>query len=272
MRLLQRQPLEPLRSLVANMVYHEGYAPPHAKEAFLPDGGVDLVVDLSENPKRLFDNERLLARAAFRHGWVSGVRLARIVIQASRGEPMIVVRVEPEAVPALFGFPASELTDRIVALDDLWGPDFSLLRERLLAASEPQARFELLGRFFLERAGAWGRVHPGLRAGVALLLRRKAPPGMKRFAETLGYSQKHVGALFDKHIGVSPKRFARIVRFQRIVETLERGRPRSWSDFALDFGFFDQSHFVNEFKAFAGMPPERYLAVKGDFLNYLPID
>lgn len=68
-----------------------------------------------------------------------------------------------------------------------------------------------------------------------------------------------------------PKMFARVLRFQRMVHGLHRGTPNSWADFASQFGFYDQAHFINEFKAFSGFTPKKYLQHCGSYINYLPV-
>ncbi len=266
-----RPPCAPLRAWIDSYAFYSGYRPAHGMELLLPDGGVDLIIDLTEEPKRIFDQRSFSLKSEFRRGWVSGMRMERLAIQASRGEPMIVVRFKPSGAWPFFDFPMAALTDRVTPLEDVWGGRFHELRDRLLAAASRPARFDVLDRHFMDVGRDGVVVNDYVAHAVAVIEGMTEPPGMKRLAADLGFSQKHVAAMFHKHVGVSPKRYARIVRFQRMLRRLEDGAPRSWADFALGFGFYDQAHLIYEFKAFAGMTPTHYLKSRGDFLNYLPV-
>jgi hypothetical protein len=77
------------------MVYHEGYDPPHAVERFLPDGSVDLVIDLKDDPKHVYDNDDLSVRQSCRNAWFSGIRTAFISISSGMDSSMLVVNFKP---------------------------------------------------------------------------------------------------------------------------------------------------------------------------------
>jgi len=78
---------------------------------------------------------------------------------------------------------------------------------------------------------------------------------MRTLARELGYSHKHVIHLFRDHVGIPPKLLARIVRFDRLIGSLRRGAPESWSELALTFGYYDQSHLVRDVRQFTGTTP-----------------
>jgi AraC-like DNA-binding protein len=80
---------------------------------------------------------------------------------------------------------------------------------------------------------------------------------LRTLARELGYSQKHVIALFHEHVGMTPKRFARILRFDRLVRHLRSGGQGSWAELAARFGWFDQSHLANDVKRIVGVPPSQ---------------
>ena len=86
----------------------------------------------------------------------------------------------------------------------------------------------------------------------------------------MGYSQKHLIKIFKDHVGLTPKSFLKVVRFQRAVQDIEKRGRINWSAVALDAGYFDQSHFIADFRAFSGYTPENYLLRRGQHLNYIP--
>ena len=264
-------PGPPLGHFIENVAYHSGYRPAHTKELLLPDGGVNLVFELSDEAKYVFNRDSLEPERAYRSGWISGMHENGLVIDAGRGTPMLVVRFKPGGLWPFFGFPSAELNDVVLPLTDIWGRPFRDLHEQLLEAPTATARFAVLERELIRIGGA--RLNPDPFVGYAArtLWYQNKPPSMKALASKLGYSQKHMIAIFDKHVGLSPKRYARVMRFQRVIHALERDETPSWSMLAQEFGYYDQAHLINDFKAFAGMTPTHYLRSKGPFLNFLPI-
>ena len=98
-------------------------------------------------------------------------------------------------------------------------------------------------------------------------------PGIRfrRLSEQIGYSQKHFISLFKAHVGAAPKQYMKIMRFQQAILELERETLTHWSEIALRNGFYDQSHFIHEFRDFSGFTPGEYIRRKTDTLNYVPV-
>jgi AraC-like DNA-binding protein len=99
---------------------------------------------------------------------------------------------------------------------------------------------------------------------VKLLRRARGGVGIGQVAAALGVGQRRLERAFDRSVGLSPKALARVLRFRRALGDL--GRPHDarsaplWASLALGAGYADQSHFIREFKALAGLTPSRYLA------------
>jgi AraC-like DNA-binding protein len=89
--------------------------------------------------------------------------------------------------------------------------------------------------------------------------------------EKTGFSNKHFIHLFEKYVGASPKTYLRIMKFQRVLRAVEEARQIQWTDIAYSCGYYDQAHFIKEFKRFSGFNPGAYLSERGEFLNYLPV-
>ena len=231
-----RPPCATLQPFIDHFVLHDGYVSEHTKELLLPDGGIDMIIDLAELPKHLYQNENWRIKHVFHHGWISGMRMERITIQASIGTPMLVVRFKPGGAWPFFNFPISELSDRVIPLADIWGPIFFELREQLLEAPHYDNLFPILESFLLGLGQQKLVANPFVTHAIATLESTVSPPTMKQLANHLGFSHKHVIALFDRLVGISPKRYTRILRFQKMVLALERGKPESWSQFAQEFG------------------------------------
>ncbi|MEN3338317.1 MAG: hypothetical protein V7647_1993 [Acidobacteriota bacterium] len=87
----------------------------------------------------------------------------------------------------------------------------------------------------------------------------------------VGLSERRFIDRFRTEVGLTPKLFCRVRRFQEVVRRVHRARAVNWSSVALSCGYFDQAHFINDFQAFSGLSPTTYLARKGDHQNHVPL-
>ncbi len=265
-------PAPPLNQFVENMVYHCGYNPLHSRERLLPDGSVDIVIDLTEIPKNVYENEDFNRNTAFRRGWISGFRREFISIDAGQNSEMLVIRFKSGGAYPFLQFPLQEITDQVVELDNIWGRKFFDLREQLHNIRSIPQRFARVEQFLHQRLGDICAPDPCIAYAVNAIRNTQTALSIKHLREQVGYSHKHFIHLFEKHTGTTPKYFSRIMKFQRILQRLETQQSIQWSQIALQCGYYDQAHFINEFRHFSGINPSAYLGEKGEYINYIPLD
>ena len=163
------------------------------------------------------------------------------------------VKLAPFAVRSLLGVPARELAGQVVPLDVLLGHE---LTERLALAPGWPERFRLLDAAFTERV----RRPPG---DVLFAWQRLAAThgrlSIAGLADELGWSRRHFGERFREHVGLAPKPAARVLRFRRALELLERDDGARLAEIAQDCGYYDQAHLNRDFRAFAGSAPGDHL-------------
>ncbi len=205
----------------------------------VPDGRMDLLVSVDERGE---------GRAE-----LFGLKTTALFARSERPVANVALRLRPGVALALFGVRADELTDRVLAADELFGRGFAA---RLLEARDSEARRRLLEQALLARARA---AEAGLDALVSSAVRRiERAGGQLRVAElasALGVGERRLERAFRAHVGVAPKTFARIARFSSAWRALERGGRAA--EVALARGYFDQPHLVRDFVAFACDSPRR---------------
>lgn len=267
-------PSFPLSQFIKYFYHYEGYEAAHTMDRFLPDGNTEIIIDLTDNPQYIYDNESLEKIQACQHAWVSGVRTRAITIPSGNGSRMIIVAFKKGMGHPFYSMPMSELTDQVIAADLVFGRGFHDLREGLLNAPSIDHMFRLIENFLLRQAGDALHENAPARCIEFVVSNIADGPNLSGFhhlSEQIGYSQKHFIDLFKKRVGVTPGQYLRIMRFQKAVLEIERSGSVQWSEVALESGYYDQAHFIHDFKGFSGFTPNEYLKRKTDLLNYVPV-
>jgi AraC-like DNA-binding protein len=266
------RPGPPLHRLVHEMVYYADYVPDHHLERVLPDASVNLIIDLDTGAKHVFDNDSLAKISAYRKAWVSGVQRGFLTIEATPNSSMLVVRMKPGWAASLLGVPLKEISNQVVDGDLVFGSDLWTLRDELLEIPTPEGKLKRLERFLCDRLRPQMIPHGAVEFAMRTLSATADGLTVNRVHLDVGFSRKHLAGLFEHWVGITPKAYQRICRFQQVLAEIERHQKVNWTRLALDCGYYDQSHFINEFKQFCGMNPSQYLVEKGEYTGFLPID
>lgn len=264
-------PSGPLGEYIALFWYFEGSDTEPRLERLLPTGTVELVIDLNEERVRVYDGDDTARFEAYRGPLVCGVHSDYFVIDAVPNERIAGVHFKPGGAWPFLGVPVSETHNNHLELSAVWGSAADDLREQLLGARSPGEMFALMERALL--AASRGRLdgHPAVRYA---LRRFAAEPGMEsigRVADAVGYSDRRFIELFRRQVGLTPKLFCRVLRFQQVLQRIGHGACFEWADVALACGYYDQSHFIRDFRAFSGLNPSAYMLQRGEHLNHVPL-
>ncbi|MGW4507280.1 helix-turn-helix domain-containing protein [Streptomyces sp. NPDC004436] len=172
-----------------------------------------------------------------------------------RGEGVACIEVElsPRAAHALLGVPPLELAGTVTALDDLWGHDVRLLRERLAATGSWQERLALTERFLRRRAAGAPPMAAEVAAAWDTIVAGRGRVRVGDLAASCGWSRKRLWSRFTSQIGLTPKRAAMLVRFDHAARALVAGEPAG--DVAAACGYADQPHLHRDVQALAGCTP-----------------
>jgi len=256
-----RPPAPPLRPYCREYTgYRERCAGPSLRRE-IGAARVVFIIELG-TPVRVSGPRRGGVRS-FPGGFVAGLHDGFAQVAHDGEQSGVQIDLSPVGARLLFGVPLNELTGDVVSLLDLV-PDLRDLADRMRDVPSWDARFDLLDRELcrrLLRPTPHGRA---VDAAVSAIERAGGLIEVGAVARALGYSERHVGRLFREHVGVAPKRFARLVRLQRLIDAISGAPPSSWAELAVDLGFYDQSHLAREVRDLAGMTPTELLAERGD--------
>jgi AraC-like DNA-binding protein len=189
--------------------------------------------------------------------FVAGFGDVHTLTEYAGGQRGIQVDLTPLGAYSLFAVPMSELTNRVVHLDDLLGADAQRLVDMLASAPGWPERFALLDDVLLGRLAAGPVPSPEVRRAWALL---RAGATVAATAADVGWSRRHLAARFRQQVGLAPKPAAQVLRFERAVRLLSApGGPRL-AETAVTCGYFDQAHLNREFRRLAGCTPTAWQA------------
>ena len=230
---------------------------PHAFDRIVPDGRVQLLVNLDEDALRVWDDG---APQRMGGAMIEGAHDRPFVIDTDQQRAILGVNLEPAGLGAWL--PADEVVGLRVDLADLGMKD---LRQRLLEARDDAHRLDLTEGALVasmrspdrDEAMAWAaeRIEAGATVGAV--------------QERVGLSPRHFRRRFRERVGLGPKRYGRVRRLQRLLARLDPRRP-DWAGLAWDVGFSDQAHLIREFRALVGLRPTEYLARGADGGNHVP--
>jgi AraC-like DNA-binding protein len=242
-----------LAGIVATMWFGEGSVH-YQRDRILPSGQSQLLINLGPTQYRIEPGppER---RVPFVDIWYSGLHQGPIDTEAPHGNALLGVAFSPLGAYPWLGPQLDGLGDRIIALADALGDGALALRERLLNTTSVAARFACVERWLLARLSPRCLVHPAVRWAVDRIVDSGGRIPIATLARETGFTRKHLGNLFLRQVGMSAKAVARVHRFRGAMALLDVAEQVPWAELADLCGYYDQSHLINEFRAFSGFAP-----------------
>jgi len=204
----------------------------------MPDGCVDIVYSQSTGPRIV--------------GTMTSVQRFAL----ASGQLQMGVRFRPAMAPGFVRAPGSQTTGRLLPLDDVWGPQGRQLGERIGEAKSAQQCIALLEAELVDDS------EPNIVQKMSAHI--VGCGGQVRVADLAfdaAMSARQLRRLFLEQMGLTPKHFCRVIRFRHSLPRL-RGAPRGdWTQVALECGYYDQAHFIHEFREFSGYTPGEFAAL-----------
>ncbi len=216
--------------------------------AMVAHPAVTLLLDLSEGDGMVYDGCGRHLRGCV----VIGLLPGQLRATAHGPGDCLQIRLEPSVAAVVLGAP-TELTGALVSLEEVWGRDAGRAEDRLRATASWDERFAIVRELVGRRLGARAPVDPEVAHTWRRTLASRGRLRVEGLADEVGWSRKRLWSRFRSQLGVSPKRAARLVRFDHAAHRLAAGQPPA--RVAADTGYVDQSHLHREVMAFAALTP-----------------
>jgi AraC-like DNA-binding protein len=227
-------------------------------ERILPDGCVEWIFHLGAPFQRLISpgttgntpgKWELQPRS-----FVVGELTRFLLLQPTGSVDVMGVRFRPGRAYRFLPFPLMEFTDQTIFTGDIWGSIGTNLEEAVLEAPNDQHRQQLIEEFLLNKLTVTGPRRQ-FDAAVNQILLSRGQIRIHDVSNGVGWSSRQLERHFRISLGLSPKSFARVIRFQNLLRIVGEGTLREWANLALEGGYADQPHMVREFREFAGQTP-----------------
>lgn len=249
---VERPPPPLLAHLVASLWEMRIPSVGEQRVRILPNGCIDIVIYASDTSH----GEGPAGIVAPPHrSFVVGSTLRSFIVRSAGSRHVIGASLLPAGVEPLLGMPARIIGDRIALLDDVIGSRAAEIEERVLSA--PDHALVRLGDA-LVRLGRSRELHAVTARAIHWVRHAGGQKRIDALANETNLSTRQLERVFREHVGLGPKTYSRLVRFDRAARGIASRGTTAWTHFALTHGYTDQAHFVNEFKEFAGVTPAQF--------------
>jgi len=263
-------PKAPLRNFVELIWRYDGLVQRHDLERVLPTGTMSIIINLAEDTSRKYDPHDPCQVERLPGSILSGPHGAYFVIDTAEQASILGVAFKPGGAAPFLRMPASEVRDLLVSLEDVWGAEAHGLRERLLEAA-PNDRFAILECWLLQQARGDLTQHPAVTHALTEFGGVPHTRSVSEVTDHVGLSSRRFIEVFDDEVGLTPKLYCRIRRFQHAIRLVHESDDVDWADLAARVGYYDQSHLIREFQEFSGLKPSAYLKDRSIHMNHVPL-
>ncbi len=227
------------------------------RQRIVPDGCMELIIHYGDLYQQYLPDGSLITQP---RGFVFGQITTPLEIAPTGASGIVAARFEPDGFSSFHTLKATQMENRAVPLEELFGEEGSLLEKRVLEATTSESRIGIIQRFLLERVRNQELINRIASASVELLLQLRGQVNVEVLAEKQGISRRQLERRFAETIGLSPKQLSRMVRLQAAVKAMEQKSYNTLAALAVENGYFDQAHFIRNFKEFTGMNPGQFYA------------
>jgi len=228
-------------------------APSHQQQQVLPTGSIELVFNLCGNDLIFRNRQHHDKHTSLSGAVVSGIFTGPLFVESQR--QMMGIHFKPGGAFRFLGTPANALANTQVDLNTLWGIAATNLHAQLSEEVNITRRLHLLESALVARLQKSEEESEGVQKAIQILTSDTCETKIRDLAVRLGFSQRHFIMKFSTQVGVTPKVFERLQRFQRALNLTYGNVTPNWASVAAECGYYDQSHLIHDIQTLSGMTP-----------------
>jgi len=258
-------PNQQLRPFVKCFYFYESQSGADYDDTVYPSGNTEVIFNLGKGHWQTNRNNTFYTTPPVE---VWGQITRPLAIRSLGENIMLGVRFYPHSMAYFFRESLADLNNEVADAAALFGPSIQTLHQRLLEASTLPSKIALLEDYFLGRLTVTGKKHDKIKFVGSMVNSLAESTGNERIIDLSSrnnISSRNVTQLFSQYTGIQPKLLSKINRFQHSLNLITSS-GQDLTSIAYDAGYFDQSHFIREFKLFTGITPNAF-ATRASVMN-----
>ena len=227
-------------------------------DRLLPSTHVVLFIN-AECPIILYPNCDKKQPILIKKGVLKGLHERPYGIELGEFTRTLSIRFKPCAAYSLLLEPMSSITNRIVPAEEMKIPGFAELHNEFNKTTDPEKIENMVNEYLMAHLKPTEFDRPRVFCALDMMKSLKTKNRLPDLAKGAGVSTKHLNFLFDKYIGLSPKKLSNILRFNELLQQITNNQDNDWMTVVEKFGYYDQSHFIRDFKKFTCLTPTEFI-------------
>jgi len=227
------------------------------KQRVLPDGCMEMIFHYGDLYKQYFeDGSSIIQPRSFVFGQISKY----IEIAPTGISGIISARFLPDGLTPFLDLPVSALENKAVPIPEIFYEEGKKLEEDVIAANENETRIKLIENFLLSKLTELKTIDAITKSCVEVIFQSQGQIGVVELADKMNINCRNMERKFISLIGISPKQLARVARLQATIKMLEQKKFTNLTSLAYENGYYDQAHFIKDFKEFTGISPKSFFS------------
>lgn len=262
------QVFEPTSELSSHVRYYwnleNGDDPqPHSRERVFPDGCIELIFNYGDLMCKFENGREEIQQRHFIHGQIKKF----IELESTGKVGIFSVRFQPAGLQRFIDFEVSKLTEKTMTVLEIWGEQGTDFQQQMDSANHTNERISITENFLLQRLKATKDDDTISRCVNEII----ASDGLKtvdELSEKFHVGKRHLERKFLSTVGLSQKFFSRIIRFNKALQLIENKDFSTFTNVAHEGGFYDQAHFIRDFKEITGLNPKQYFSENLEMVKF----
>ena len=227
------------------------------RQKVLPDGCMEMIFHYGDLYKQYFeDGSSIIQPRSFVFGQITKY----IEIAPTGVSGIISARFLPEGITPFINMPVTSLENKAVDIKEIFGDDGKRLEEDVLNANNIDERIKLIEKFLLSKLTEPKTIDAITRSCVEAIFQSHGQIGVVELAGKMNINRRNMERKFTSAIGISPKQLARVARLQATLKMLDQKKFTTLTSLAYENGYYDQAHFIKDFKEFTGLSPKSFFS------------
>ncbi len=227
------------------------------RQRVLPDGCMEMIFHYGDHYRQYFeDGSSIIQPKCFVFGQISSF----IEIEPMGRTGIVAARFLPEGLVPFIETAVAELENRAVDLYELFGEEGKMLEVEVISAVDNPSRIKLIEEFLLSKLSSPQTIDNVTKACVQAIFQSQGQLGVVELADKMNINRRNMERRFISAVGLSPKQLSRVARLQATLKMLEQKQYSSLTSLAYESGYYDQAHFIKDFKEFTGLSPKSFFS------------